>query len=197
LVGVNHIDILNHLIAYFRYNSYLEIGVADPRLNFNAVQINDADKIGVDPDPVGSTYQMTSDAFFASNKNQFDLIFIDGLHHQDQVYRDILNALKALNPNGTIVCHDMNPTTYEEQAVPRQQLGWTGDCWRAWVKLRTERPDLDMKVVDTDCGCGIIRVGTQAVLSHIPTIEWNDFVAHRTELLNLISIEEFNKLFSI
>lgn len=196
---MNRTDILNRLIAYFRYNSYLEIGVADPRLNFNAVQINDADKIGVDPDPVGSTYQMTSDEFFASNKNQFDLIFIDGLHHQDQVYRDILNALKALNPNGTIVCHDMNPTTYEAQVVPRQQdtWFWTGDCWRAWVKLRMERPDLDMKVVNTDWGCGIIRVGAQAVLSHIPTIEWNDFVVHRAEWLNLISIEEFDKLYSI
>lgn len=29
----------------------------------------------------GGTHRMTSDAFFATNEEQFDLVFIDGLHH--------------------------------------------------------------------------------------------------------------------
>ena len=52
---------------------------------------------------------MTSDAFFLQNKQLFDLIFIDGLHHSHQVLRDINNALRWLSPSGTIVLHDCNP----------------------------------------------------------------------------------------
>jgi predicted O-methyltransferase YrrM len=193
---MNHTDILNQIIFRFQYTSYLEIGVGTGD-SFMAIQLDDAQKTGVDPNPIAGNaiLPMSSDAFFASNRRTFDLIFIDGLHHHDQVYRDILHALAVLNPNGTIVCHDINPTTYEEQAIPPQQIAWTGDCWKAWVRLRGERPDLDMKVVDTDFGCGIIRTGTQSILAHFPLLDWNEFVIHRREWLNLISISEFNQLY--
>ena len=37
---------------------------------------------------------MTSDEFFKQNEDTYDVIFIDGLHTSDAVYRDINNSLK-------------------------------------------------------------------------------------------------------
>ena len=150
--------IINWLIAEQGYRSYLEIGVGDGG-NFAAVQC--AEKESVDPKGDGyagaeATHELTSDEFFARNQRGYDLIFIDGLHHAEVVYRDMVNALAALNPGGMIVCHDMNPQTEEMQAVPRQVREWTGDCWRAWLKLRAEREDLCMVVADIDYGVGVI-----------------------------------------
>ena len=39
---------------------------------------------------------MSSDEFFLKNKDQFDIIFIDGLHVYEQVKRDIENSLIVL-----------------------------------------------------------------------------------------------------
>ena len=41
---------------------------------------------------------------------------------------------------------------------------WTGDVWKAIAELRVETIDLDIKVVDTDYGCGIIRRGTNYLI---------------------------------
>ena len=102
---------------------------------------------------------MTSDDFFNSieEDRKWDIIFIDGLHHADQVYRDIQNSLQHLNANGTIVCHDMSPESEAAQDVPRRVKVWNGDCWKAWVTIRTERSDLEMFVYNTDQGVGVIR----------------------------------------
>jgi predicted O-methyltransferase YrrM len=51
----------------------------------------------------------TSDSFFQSNKDYFDLFFIDGDHTALQVFKDIENSLKWLNDNGCIVLHDICP----------------------------------------------------------------------------------------
>jgi len=99
--------LINYLIRKTRAKSYLEIGVWN---GANFQEISCPCKIGVDPDPDSpATLNITSDDFFAGNKGKFDLIFIDGLHHADQVERDIINSLAVLNEGGTIVCHDMNP----------------------------------------------------------------------------------------
>jgi len=52
------------------------------------------------------------------NKLTFDLIFIDGLHNAAQVERAIGNSLKVLHKGGTILVHDCNPTSAEQQTVP-------------------------------------------------------------------------------
>jgi hypothetical protein len=147
-------DLLNKLAKRISAVSYLEVGTASSS-NFPDVQVQN--KIGVDPNPRSrnATVQMTSDAFFAQNEVMFDLVFIDGLHKCEQVYKDIMNANKFLKSGGVIMCHDMNPTSRIKQAVPREQSNWNGDCWKAWVKIRTEI-NWAMHIVNKDQGCGII-----------------------------------------
>ena len=92
LANMDHTDILNTLATRFNYFSYLEIGV-NYGVNFKAIDC--VWKIG---DPMGGiAIKLTSDQFFAINNQRFDLIFIDGLHHADQVFRDIEHALSVLN----------------------------------------------------------------------------------------------------
>lgn len=187
--------ILNTLIEKFNCQSYLEIGQSYSQNNFD--WINCPTKIGVDPDiRVNATYPLTSDNFFALNKiikNSFDLIFIDGLHHASQVERDILNSLDVLNENGTIVVHDCNPTTEAMQIVPRQHPIWTGDVWKAWVKLRATKPDLKMYVIDTETGCGIIRKGKQETITIPGALTYKVLDENRKEFLNLVDINYFLK----
>lgn len=186
-------DVINHLIRKNNYKSYLEIGVFNG-INFN--HINCKNKLSVDPDfSTPASLHLTSDEFFKINFKKFDLIFIDGLHHFDQVYRDIINSLNSLNENGTIVCHDMNPMTREIQETPRKGNGfWTGDCWKAWLKLRSENENLLMRVVDVDFGCGIISSGKQEKIwldCPAQDLDYSFLQFNRKYLLNLISVEDF------
>lgn len=187
-------DIINKLIQKIHATKYLEIGI-DNSDNFNRIVCDY--KIGVDPNPhCYCNYHLTSDDFFAQNKETFDVIFIDGLHHADVVERDINNALKILNSGGYIVCHDMNPWDEEVQLVPRQTGNWTGDCWKAWVKIRSYNPNVNMFVIDTDCGCGVISVGNQELLKLECDLTYTSLVNNRTPWLNLIDISAFNKIIS-
>ena len=70
------IDIINNLIKHFGYKSYLEIGVQH-KVTFNKVLCEI--KVGIDPDrTMRANFVMTSDQFFAQNKDMFDIILIDG-----------------------------------------------------------------------------------------------------------------------
>lgn len=189
---MNRLNIIQHLINKINAKSYLEIGIYDGYV-FNNIVCDY--KVGVDPDfSSKATVFLTSDDFFASNKENFDVIFIDGLHHNEQVYRDIENSLKVLNDNGYIICHDMNPNKEIIQRVPRETAEWTGDCWKAWVTIRSKRDDINMFVVDTDYGCGIINRGKQKLLEIKDELNWNNFILNRNEWLNLISLENFINL---
>lgn len=187
---MNRVSIIQSLIDKNNYKNYLEIGVQGGDC-FRAIKCQN--KTGVDPDPASAaTVHKTSDEFFKKNKEKFDIIFVDGLHHADQVEKDIANSLKFLKEGGTIVMHDCLPTSKRMQEIPLQeQCEWTGNTWRAFLKLRKEREDLDMCVVNTDWGCGIIRPGKQEVtqIAYEPTYE--DFVVHKNKWMNVISVDQF------
>ena len=97
------------------YNYYLEIGCFKDDV-FSNIIINN--KVGVDPIS-GGNVRSTSDVFFKNNKKNFDIIFIDGLHHYKQVKKDIENSLLFLNEHGIVVLHDTLPRNYIEQATPQ------------------------------------------------------------------------------
>ena len=53
-----------------------------------------------------SFFKGTSDKFFKNNSQKFDVIYIDGWHEANQVYKDINNSWDYLNVNGIIICDD-------------------------------------------------------------------------------------------
>ena len=145
-------DLINHFISKRRYKSYLEIGVA-ACVTFNRIKLED--KTGVDvvycPCP---TLIMTSDEFFKLNNRSFDIIFIDGLHLENQVEKDIKNALKCLNPDGVIVLHDCLPPDEWHAREENDGGSWNGTTWKA--VLRFFNSYNDCYIIDTDWGCGVI-----------------------------------------
>jgi hypothetical protein len=187
-------DVLNLMRAKHDYQSYLEVGQGGRDQNFDAIGCRI--KIGVDPDRKwNAAFQMTSDEFFAQNKQTFDLIFINGVHDAGQVARDIANSLKVLNPGGSIVVHDCNPTTVEQQTVPKlpNQADWKGDGWKAWVQLRATHDDLKMFTINVDGGCGIITRGKQSKLKLPVELTYQGLDTNRKAWLNLIEVDDFLK----
>jgi hypothetical protein len=185
-------SIINHLIERNQYKRYLEIGIRNAK-NFKAIKVPHKDGV----DPAGNcNFKMTSDEFFDALDSdvKYDLIFIDGLHLKDQVLRDVDNSLAHLNDNGILVLHDCNPEK-EEWAGPKQKVSkWTGTVWQAILHLRTTREDLDIKVVDADFGCGLIKPGHQ-ILLRSDDLSWNAFSSNRKEYLNLITAKEFLEIY--
>ena len=47
-----------------------------------------------------------SNDFFLNNKQNFDVIYVDGYHRSDQVFKDCLNSWKNLNVGGILICDD-------------------------------------------------------------------------------------------
>lgn len=199
-------DIIQYLINQYNLNSYIEVGTQRKCNNFNKIKCEF--KTSVDPDPNSDAdHKMTSDEFFKrfdrtirlsfmiKAMNKIDLFFIDGLHEDEQVTRDINNALALLSPRGFIVVHDCNPPSELVQRVPRPDRSltkmWYGSVWKAWIKLRS-RENLRMCVVNTDCGCGIISYGMQKpLIINDNDLIYNNFSKQREFWLNLISVDEF------
>lgn len=187
---MNRIDVINTLIAARKYNRYLEIG-CQADIAFQAIAA--AHKVGVDPFS-GGTIRTTSDAYFATTTELFDLIFIDGDHHHAQVLRDIKNALFHLAPGGSIVMHDCLPPDARHEG-----LDLCGTAWRAFLQAR-ERPQLESFTCDFDYGVGIVRPFPNSAIVktnlNVETLSYSDFVKHRTEWMRPISAAMFMSLAS-
>jgi hypothetical protein len=186
--------IVQDIIDKKKYKSYLEIGCFDDAL-FNAVKIEY--KVGVDP-VTGGTVRLTSDQFFNSNKENFDCVFIDGLHTYEQVKKDIQNSLKFLNKNGIILLHDCLPNNFYEQATPRCQFTWNGDVWKAIVECRTNK-DLDVYTCYADFGIGVIfNRPNKNLLNYNNTnfskIDFNEYHKDPYQLMNIIEYDELKSI---
>lgn len=201
----NRTDLLNHLAQKYNLKRYLEIGVQDPKQNYDKVICQHKQSV----DPAGNaTYQMTSDAFFIyagdkSEKNLFDLIFIDGLHTAEQVKKDFENSLRLLSPNGFIVLHDCNPEKEEHTIVPRPTARghWNGDVYRFAVMLTNRAFAIHPAyTVDIDNGMTVFSAKDAGYYLadneeiEIPIMEWSNFNENRKEALNLISWDEFIRI---
>ena len=187
-------DLIDYLIQKNKFENYLEIGCDDDQL-FSKVNIRN--KIGVDP-VSGGNIRKKSDDFFSTNKDKFDLVFIDGLHIYEQVKKDILNSLKFLNENGMILVHDCLPDSLSKQAVPRYKMKWNGDVWKAIVDLR-QREDLEIYTCEIDEGIGIItkKKNTSILKLDKPVkkLKFKDYFNNYKEYLRVIELSDFKKLF--
>ncbi len=197
-------QIINQIIKMKKYESYLEIGVGRTQSNYKAIQCKR--KVGVDPFEDNKWYKFditklppgvvraTSDVFFTANKDKFDVVFVDGLHHAHQVTKDVHNALDALNEGGIVILDDVNPQSAPMASVPRKQKIWTGDVWKAWVKLRKigghRMAVIDVTVHGGPYGLGLIMKGEGDSLVSKDRLIYANLVKNRKKWLNLVTMEE-------
>lgn len=99
------------------------------------------------PDKNINFFNMTTDKFFETNKEEYDCIFIDADHSYSGVIKDYENSLNYVRKGGWLIFHDIDSTS-------------TGVC-QAWNELKNKQT-----VVDTfshpyikTCGIGIMQVG--------------------------------------
>jgi len=220
---MNRTDLINALLAEIQAPTYLEIGVKDGK-NFEAIRA--ARKIGIDPS-LGLTlstiqklrrylcmsfnvpvylrdrnkvlFSMTSDEYFLSKYTQcVDIVFIDGLHHFDQVLKDYFNSLKWLNESGAIVFHDSLPPDEDSAGRERKTKSWNGDVWKAiyWLSKKS----VDITVFDFDEGCAVAKKNgsefdfpSDAEISALSALTYNDFRNFR-DSLTLISEDRARSL---
>ena len=188
----NHTQLLNALIEKYKLRSYLEIGVQNPANNFDKVKCEY--KQGVDPETkYDNVFKMTSDTMFQLfPQPAFDLIFIDGLHHADQVKRDFENSLRCLSDNGFIVIHDVLPENEAGTKVPRETKQWWGDVYKWAMTVSQEYPDVDFKTFNIDNGCMLVWKGN--TVKPVPGIsgvnDWNKYKEYGRELMNVTSTVE-------
>jgi hypothetical protein len=148
-------------------------------------------------------FSTTSDEFFAKQGRLLrrlppNVVLVDGLHTADQSYRDVTNSLDRLHTCGMVVLHDCNPRSQAAAAAtpdeatrhPGFDNRWNGEVWRTVVRLRSERPDLRVCVLDCDEGLGLVARGTPDTTldlapRDIARLSYADLCADRDRLLNL------------
>ena len=186
--------IVQEIINQKKYKSYLEIGTFHDEL-YKSIKCEK--KVGVDPVSGGSV-RKTSDNFFKENKDKFDCIFIDGLHYYSQVKKDIQNSLKILNSDGIILIHDCLPNNHFDQAVPRCQITWNGDVWKALVECRTQE-NIDTYTCYADFGIGVIFNRKNKNILKIENknfykLKFEDYFYNYKKFMNIIEFKELIKI---
>ena len=203
------VSIIQSELDRFSSARYLEVGIFDGLVFLN---VEAETKVAVDPEiriprlrrlrasmRTGvAIHEVPSDEYFSQLEPQtfFDVVFVDGLHLYEQALRDTENALDHLADQGVILIHDCNPTAEAvasrdpDEAVRNGHRAWCGDVWKAVVHLRATRSDLEVSVLDTDFGIGIVRRGNSNVsldldLSVIEELEYADLDEHREKFLGL------------
>lgn len=177
----NHTQLLNALIEKYGLKSYLEIGVQTRQQNFDKIRCKN--KMGIDPeiqtdcsDDFVMLKGITSDYYFNSVAGKYavyDLIFIDGLHHADQVKRDFENSLRCLSDNGFIVIHDVLPENEAGTIVPRETKQWWGDVYK-WALHINDYDGINYKTFNIDNGCMVVCKNSDNS-NHYPYIKNNDY----------------------
>lgn len=109
-----HIELLRSIAMCYGDPVYIEIGLGDGGC-FLQIQPHCKIAYGVDvvvPPSLAMQHpsliwHLSSDVFFERYDGpKANLIFIDGSHWEEQVFKDWENALKILAPLGTIALHD-------------------------------------------------------------------------------------------
>ncbi|MBO9205510.1 MULTISPECIES: class I SAM-dependent methyltransferase [Niastella] len=152
---MDRIALINYLIVQRNARRYLEVTAHHHQNNF--VHIHCPYKV--------ATWPASSNDFFASNHEQFDLIFIDGIHTEEQVLTDIQEAFGHLSPNGIIVIHDcMPPDAWHQREPEAYKVGenWNGTVWKAVLRVFNECV-YKCSLIDTDWGCGVIDTAQMQV----------------------------------
>ncbi len=145
---MKHTELINFLINQRNAKRYLEVGVHNEQNTF----------LNVDCTFKVTTFPNSSDNFFNYNRDKFDIVFIDGVHTEEQTIKDIENACHCLSKNGIIIVHDCMPPDEWHQREPHEfheGENWNGTVWKAALRV-SNKTIYKCTLLDTDWGCGII-----------------------------------------
>jgi len=216
---LERVKIIQTIIVAKKAKTYLEIGVDQGKVfeiihgpfKIGVDPVAPAKKVQKVLDQKNIYFQKTSDDFFRVDApvilqdKKIDVAFIDGLHEYTQVLRDIENTLHYLADDGIILIHDCNPWSRASairalsfdkaiEIAKRDQYsdwdgGWTGDVWKSIAHLRKHNSNLDIFVLDCDCGIGVIRKTSKSRrvpdIKDVASLTYDDLALNRTEFLNL------------
>lgn len=173
-------QVLRRLVNLYPEPRYLEVGVCEG-LTFDRVPA--ARKVAVDPEfrfdqvekgrthPEATYHEVTSDEYFnriVAPDEEFDVIYLDGLHVFGQTLRDLLNALAHLQPRGVIVIDDTRPPTYlasipdrirfgeERRALGVRDQDWMGDVFKVVHFVQAFCPHLSYGTIANNHGQTVV-----------------------------------------
>ena len=185
----HHTSLINALIEKHNLKSYLEIGTQNRANNFNKIDLPWREKFCVDPDPTAKAdFIGTSDEYFKDLDIKWDLVFIDGLHHADQVKRDFENSLKCLNDNGFILIHDVCPENEQGTKVPRETKVWWGDVYKFAMSIRNHYSDIRFVTFNIDNGCMLVwkEPGLSYTTWNEAPFNWQTYLEYGKILMNVV-----------
>lgn len=212
-------EVIQRLLDLFDAPRYLEIGV-DHGATFEPLRA--ARKVGVDPrfnfdkgQVIASgghveLHETTSDVYFSSvlpNVEEFDVIFLDGLHTFEQTLRDLMSAVLLLQPRGVIVVDDVLPDSYHASLPSTDDLvsvrsflairnpslladqAWMGDVYKVPFFIQSYLQQFDYATADDTHGQTLLwrrprdaaLVGRRS-LEAISRLEFKDLVTNREDL---------------
>jgi hypothetical protein len=152
---LSRINLINYIVQERGFSQYLEIATNDIAHTLWHIQCTHK----------RSNFPHSSDEFFASNKETFDIIFIDGLHTEEQVMKDVKHAFSVLNKDGLIILHDCMPPDAWHQREPEEYRAgenWNGAVWKAALRIFNTSLHKCM-LLNMDWGCGIIDTSESQV----------------------------------
>lgn len=218
---MNTAERIQTISQFFPIKKYLEVGVFNGA-TFNALNI--PYKVAVDPNfrfdyqPLASDsvhfFQETSDAYFSreAKKEQFDLIFLDGLHEFSQTLRDFINALEHSHTQTIFIIDDVFPSDIFS-AIPNQEEcyyfrkmltptsidgSWHGDVFKTIFAIHDFFPNISYCTVNWGFGNPQTflfkkpRSNFQPLFNNFGAIEkltYFDLHKH-LEILNLVTEDE-------
>ena len=108
---------------------------ADEHKNFNFKRIYENFKYNLNLEAGNKNINFlktNSDDFFNNNKNYYNLIYIDGSHHYEQVKKDFINSFNFLENNGYIICDDFMWFYYDK--IEHNPMKAILDCYEFYKK---------------------------------------------------------------
>ena len=202
---VSRPTVLRRLTRLYDNPRYLEVGVRKG-ITFDRVPAHR--KVAVDPvfafdheemareHPEAAYHQVTSDEYFATlvgADEQFDVIYLDGLHVYEQTLRDLMNALHHLQPQGVIVIDDTRPPSYLASLTERESFftvkkylespdpRWMGDVFKLVWFIETFCPHLTYRTIADNHGQTVVwrkrrSDYPQRTLAQIADLSFEDMV---------------------
>lgn len=152
--GTEVSNFVNGVIGGSSNGHYLEVGVWTGR---TIEAINFGMRTAVDPKPRYffrfargvRTFKCTSDDFFSNySVGPFDFVYLDGLHHFNQTWKDVCNSAAVMKPHGLILIDDVVPIDSFSALTPQDfalkerrkysgsdSIVWHGDVFKVMFLL--------------------------------------------------------------